>query len=49
MLFVSEVLYLSDVALIAESGIRPEAIPKGLTTRHSGSRTHWIGRGLIKM
>lgn len=41
--------YLSLVALIAESGIRPEANPNGRTTLHSGSRIHVIGLGLIKI
>lgn len=41
--------YLSLVALIAESGIFPDASPKGRTTLHSGWRIHVIGRGLIKM
>ncbi|KAE9541585.1 hypothetical protein AGLY_003576 [Aphis glycines] len=32
--------YLSDVALIAESGILPDVKPNGFITLHSGSRIH---------
>lgn len=34
---------------MAESGILPEANPRGLTTLHSGSRIHVIGLGFIRM
>lgn len=37
------------MALIAESGILPEANPRGLTTLHSGSRIQVIGLGFIRM
>ncbi len=42
-------IYLSDVALMAESGILPDVIPKGFITLHSGSRIHFIGLGFIRM
>lgn len=41
--------YLSDVAFMAESGIRPDVIPNGLITLHSGSRIHFAGFGLMEM
>jgi len=41
--------YLSDVALIAESGILPDVIPTGLINLHSGSRTQVIGLGLMRI
>ena len=41
--------HLSDVALMAESGMAPEASPKGFTTLHSGSRMQVIGRGFMRM
>ena len=41
--------HLSDVALMAESGMAPEASPRGFTTLHSGSRMQVIGRGFMSM
>jgi hypothetical protein len=41
--------HLSDVALMAESGMAPEASPRGFTTLHSGSRMQLIGRGFMRM
>ena len=31
------------------SGILPEVMTMGRTTRHSGSRTHWIGAEVVGM
>lgn len=35
--------------MIALSGMRPDVIPNGLITLHSGSRIQVIGRGLMRM